>query len=102
MTDVEIGRLFHTQFETLMVEPNHADDDAHDAAVGAALRMALAEYAPEAAVTRYNQWAETAGYVPVRYLGMVDGRVKVDIMTAVIEVDDSYQVRLSQENACQP
>ena len=46
---------------------------------------------------QYNAWASGAGYEPIRYLGIVDGRMRADIKTAVVEVDEQYSVRVVEE-----
>jgi len=101
VADLERGRSFHRQLESLTVEGLHPDDDRHDEAVGKALRTAVLDHEPERAMDEYNAWAFTSGYAPIKYLGTVDGRVRADIVTAVIEVDDQYVVHLvGQEALC--
>lgn len=102
MTDLELGRLFHQRLGVIVTEDIHPDDDAHDAAVGKALRLAIDGGQPQLAVDGYNAWAQDAGYVPIRFLGVVGGCVRADIVTAVIDVDAAYGIHLApQEASCQ-
>lgn len=96
----EMGRLFHLQLDALFKEDQHPEDEEHDKRVGRALLKAIGEGRPEEAAQEYNAWARVAGYEPIRYLGKVDGRMRADIVTAVIEVDDEYRVRVVQEELC--
>lgn len=98
--DRALGRHFHEQLEALVVDGLHADDPDHDEAVGRAIRTAVDEGEPEAALDAYNHWAFAAGYAPIRYLGTVDGRLRADIVTAKIEVDRDHVVRVMEEGAC--
>lgn len=97
--DRERGREFHRQLSAFVTE-DHPDDEQHDEQVGRALRTAIEDRAPERATENYNAWARGAGYEPVRFLGSVDGRMRADIVTAVIEVDDQYAVRVVEEATC--
>lgn len=97
MTDVERGRCFHAQLETLMQEPSHPDDEAHDEAVGLAIHLALAGH-PQDATAYYNAWAQAAGYQPIQYLGTVQEAYIVDIGTTVIAMDLDGQVSLWKES----
>jgi hypothetical protein len=96
----EMGRLFHLQLEALVKEDQHPEDEEHDKRVGRALLRAIGEGQPEQAAEEYNAWARVAGYEPVRFLGRVNGRMRADIVTAVIEVDDEYHVSVVQEELC--
>lgn len=98
--DRELGRLFHAQLSALVEEPQHPEDDEHDERVGRALRKAISEGEPEWAAAEYNAWATVAGYEPIRYLGKVNGRMRADIVTAVVEVDEAYRVSVVQEELC--
>jgi hypothetical protein len=99
--DRELGRVFHAQLAGLVDEPQHAEDEEHDARVGKALRLAISGREPERASAEYNAWAAGAGYAPIRYLGKVNGRMRADVVTAVVEVDDSFRVSVVQEELCQ-
>lgn len=92
--DRALGNIFHRQLEAQVVEGLHPDDEQHDEHVGRALRTAIRDKEPARAMDEYNAWASTAGYEPIRYLGTFDGRLRADIVTAVIEVDDQYAVRV--------
>lgn len=102
-SDRDLGRGFHRQLAALVPEDLHPDDEQHDRAVGRALRTAIKDHAPEQAMEDYNAWAIGAGYEPIRYLGTVDGRVRADIVTAVVEVDEQYAVRVVEQGveSCQ-
>jgi len=95
--DREIGREFHRQLSALVPEDIHPEDAQHDERVGKALRTAIREGDPLRAMDEYNAWARGAGYEPIRYLGMVNGRVRADIKTALIEIDDQYAVSVVEE-----
>lgn len=97
MTDRERGHQFHEQLAALVPEDVHPDDAEHDTAVGRALRVAIDDGDPARAADEYNAWATGAGYVPVRFLGTHDGRLRVDIMTAVIDVDNQYAIRVCED-----
>lgn len=99
MNDLEIGRYFHDQLAAMVPEDQHPDDDQHDEQVGRALRTAM-EGEPALATERYNAWAVDAGYEPVRYLGTVDGVMRADIVTAVIEMGPDYVVRVVEGDQC--
>ena len=64
--DVALGARFHAQLEQFL-PATHADDVAHDRAVGRALRMGL-RGEPDQAREVYNKWAVTAGYQPIEAL----------------------------------
>lgn len=96
----EAGRLFHLQLDGLVQEDQHPEDEEHDRRVGRALLTAIDGGRPEQAADEYNAWARTAGYEPIRYLGKVNGRMRADIVTAVVEVDDEYHVSVVQEELC--
>jgi len=98
---VKLGRAFHEQLATLSSEKQHQEDPAHDNEVGKALVTAIKDGNPERAVADYNVWARAFGYEPIRYIGTFDGKVRVDIVTAVVEIDERYVVRVLQEaTAC--
>lgn len=94
------GKLFHEQLAALVPEDQHPEDVEHDRNVGKALRIAIERKDPERAEREYNAWASGAGYEPVRFLGEVNGRLRADIRTAVIEVDEHYDVRVLKEEVC--
>jgi hypothetical protein len=100
MRDRVLGRAFHRQLESKVIEGLHPDDEQHDEQVGHALRLAIEGEDPERAMREYNGWAMKAGYEPVKYLGSFDGRLRADIKTAIIEVDDKYRVHV-MEPICQ-
>lgn len=100
-SDQERGRAFHAQLAAQVSEGLHPDDEQHDEQVGKALRTAIEAGDPDGAMAEYNAWAVTAGYEPITYLGVVDGKLRADIVTAVVEIDDRYGVRVvAQEESC--
>lgn len=99
--DRELGRSFHSQLESQITEGTHPEDSEHDERVGRALRKAVRDGKPEQAIRDYNTWANEAGYEPIRYLGTTDGRLRADIVSAVIEVDEQYRVTVLKEEPCQ-
>lgn len=94
-----IGRTFHEQLASQVEEVQHPDSAEHDEQVGRALRTAI-EGDPKRAERQYNAWAGKAGYEPVKFLGRVDGRLRADIRTATVDVDDEYRVSVVKEEAC--
>lgn len=82
---LEEGRAFHGLLERSGKHPNHPDDEAHDRAVGAAVRMIRAGNV-EKGVATYNKWAVFAGYMPVRLMSV--NPTVVDIGTAIVGVND--------------
>lgn len=93
MTDREKGQQFHQRLETLIHDPPHDEDPDHDRQVGRALTTAIDGQEPARAVAEYNTWAEGAGYAPIKFLGIEDGKLIADIVVAVIEVDRDYTIR---------
>jgi len=94
-SDRERGRAFHEQLAALVKEEQHPEDETHNEHVGRALRTAVEEKQPELAMNEYNAWAQRAGYEPIEYLGTVDGRLVADVVTAVVEIDGQYGIRLA-------
>jgi hypothetical protein len=96
--DRRIGAQFHRALESQLTADNHPDDDAHDIAVGHALRLGIVEGRADEAVEGYNAWARTAGYVPIqRHARRDDGAWVLDIQTAVIAVHNNFQVTVLEE-----
>lgn len=86
----EQGRWFHDRLESeyqrlgVAHEP-HADEDAHDHAVGAAVEM-MRGGQPGKALIIYNRWARAAGY---RQMNMIsENPLCIDIGEAWIHVTD--------------
>lgn len=82
------GRWFHDALEAAKIEAGsvrevHADDEAHDRAVGAAVLM-FQSGNPGKAAWLYNQWAALAGYTPLKVLSLTP--LVVDVIDAVVEV----------------
>jgi hypothetical protein len=97
-----LGAHFHTQLFTLMPAAVHADDPAHDRAVGRALYTAMVVGEIDRAVTDYNAWALTSGYEPIEYLGQRDDESYVlDIVEAVIAINRQFTVSLLESRLCQ-
>lgn len=94
------GKLFHEQLAALVPEDQHPEDAEHDRNVGKALRIAIERKDPQRAEREYNAWATANGYEPVRFLGTFDGRLRADIVTAVIEVDEHFDVHAVKETVC--
>lgn len=94
--DRALGEQFHEQLFAFMPNaPHHADDAAHDAAVGRAIRVGVLEREPQRAERQYNAWACSHGYVPVRFLGeRADGSVVVDVVDAVVAVASDCTISL--------
>lgn len=77
-TLAEVGHAFHDAVEDAKSAAGvallpHADDEAHNRAVGAACLIGAAGNEVKAAVT-YNRWARLAGYEPARLISQ--GRTK--------------------------
>jgi len=85
-----LGENFHRQLEAQITD-NHPDDVEHDEHVGLALKTAI-NGDPETAMRQYNDWANSAGYGPIKYLGMFEGKIRADIGTAIVEVDNEYHI----------
>lgn len=97
MRDLEMGRAFHGQLEAhLSGDFLPHDDERHFEEVGKALRLAIREGKPEQAEAEYNAWALSAGYEPVKYLGIIDGRMRADMGVAVIDIDGRYAINVVQ------
>lgn len=96
--DRELGRAFHVQLSGQIEDGNHPDDPVHNEHVGKALRTAIEGREPVRAMDEYNAWAIRSGYEPIQYLGSFGGRMRADIVTAVIEVDDQYVVHVVKES----
>lgn len=84
------GQLFHDQLEqakgaTGSTLPVHADDPAHDRAVGAAFGMIRAGNVHKGIGT-YNRWARLAGYAPIHAL--TTQPVVIDIVDAIVALND--------------
>jgi len=80
---LKAGRWFHHKLETEIGHPNHADDDLHDRAVGAAVLMIKAGMIGKG-VACYNRWARFAGFTPIIQIGPHT----LDIQTHVLEVEN--------------
>lgn len=96
---VAVGRRFHEQLERQLTADNHADDSAHNREVGRALRTAIDGGDVTGAVAGYNEWAARAGYVPIRVIDQRDGVWRIDMQSAVIDVDASYGVTVVEERS---
>lgn len=100
--DAALGRSFHAQLSRLVAEDQHPEDERHNERVGLALRTAIERRDPARATDDYNAWAAGAGYQPIKYLGMVEGRIRADIVTAVIDIDERYNLSVvSEVERCQ-
>jgi hypothetical protein len=101
--DLRIGKMFHEQLERQLTSDNHPDDDAHNKAVGRALRTAIEHGDATKAVDEYNQWASLSGYAPVTIVSEGLGTWVVDIQTAIIRIDADYGVTVMEERvpSCQ-
>lgn len=82
------GAWFHDQLEAAKVAADskrevHADDEAHDRAVGAAALMMQAGNGPKA-VRFYNRWAALTNFAPITLLSLTP--LIVDVEDAIIEV----------------
>lgn len=82
------GQDFHVMLDGAKAaagssQPVHADDEAHDRAVGAAVLMALAGNAGKA-VWSYNRWARFAGYAPIQLMSVAP--VTIDVRDAIVGV----------------
>jgi hypothetical protein len=82
------GRVFHEQLEKAKAKafsglPEHADDEAHDRAVGAACLMVAAGN-PRKGVWAYNRWARLAGYQPIVLLS--ENPIAIDVRDAIVGV----------------
>lgn len=83
------GQWFHERLEAAKLAagsalPTHPDDDAHDRAVGAAVRMMRAGNAGKG-IGVYNRWAICAGYAqitPISYHPLT-----IDVVDAVVALD---------------
>lgn len=95
-----LGRMFHDQLESQVPIENHPLDPEHDEMVGRALRTAIKGADPIRAETEYNAWAN-GRYEPVRFVSWgTDGKLRADIKSAVIEIDDQYRVTVLKEEPC--
>lgn len=82
----ERGDWFHAKLECAKLAkgstlPVHAEDEAHDRAVGAAVLMVLAGN-PRKAVWSYNRWAIFAGYAPIMLLS--ESPAVLDVADAIV------------------
>lgn len=82
----EDGETFHELLESAKMHadsplPTHADDPAHNSAVGATIRMCKRGQ-PRKGVALYNLWATAAGYTPISLVS--DDPPVVDVVDAVI------------------
>lgn len=87
---LKAGEDFHNHLEAAKVANGssleaHADDAAHDHAVGAALLMCRSGN-PAKGVWYYNAWAVFAGYVPIKLVSM--NPMVIDVVDAVLEGPD--------------
>lgn len=85
-----LGHEFHENLEAAKAAkgsplPTHADDPAHDRAVGVAALMILAGN-PAKGVWTYNRWARLAGYQPVDLVSV--SPVVIDVRDALVTVQD--------------
>lgn len=94
-----LGRSFHDQIEASIPE-DHPYDPVHDEQVGRAMRAAIEGKDPERAESEYNEWAEANGYDPVKFLGEVDGRLRMLASGYTIDVGKDYRVTVVEE-VCQ-
>lgn len=81
-----IGHWFHERLENEKLKAGsslvvHADDEAHDRAVGAAIAMARA-HNPQKAVFTYNRWANFAGYAPIMLIS--EHPPTFDVLDAIV------------------
>lgn len=79
-----VGQQFHAMLEALGHTPEHEDDKAHDAQVGAAALMVLSGQ-PEKAAFFYNRWAVFAGYEQMNVLEL--DPLVIDIGDAVLRIE---------------
>lgn len=82
----DLGRKFHEELAAAKMEsgstlPIHADDEAHDRAVGAACLMIIGGQIAKG-VAFYNRWATIAGYANIAAVGTN----LVDVRDAIVEV----------------
>jgi len=89
-----MGRAFHEALERAKAAvgshlPTHADDAAHDRAVGASLLMARAGNARKA-VHLYNRWARFAGYAPGALLN--DAPATFDVGDAIVAFTPELEI----------
>lgn len=88
----QLGEAFHEQLHVLLPDPEaHPADLEHDLQVGQALFLATFYQAPQLGVDLYNQWAKTAGYAPLTYIGSMvsaDGSRSylVNAVTAILRI----------------
>lgn len=93
-----VGKRFHDNLEALKVDTGiggdiHADDDAHDAAVGISISMMLSGMISKSEYY-FNEWAAISGYAPAKHLGIDrDGNHIINITEAVIALDSSLNVK---------
>jgi hypothetical protein len=90
---MNVGRAFHERLEQEykrlgQIEPNHADDPAHDRHVGACVAMIYSGQ-PEKGIVLYNRWAKFAGYGPIQPIAR-DPFV-IDIGNALLQVFPELQ-----------
>jgi len=83
------GKWFHQRLEEFKIAngsqmPVHADCEAHDRAVGAAVLMMEAGNTMKA-VAFYNVWARIAGYQPIRCISL--NPPIIDVVDAIIGVN---------------
>lgn len=89
----ERGLWFHDALDAEYARLNkkidqHADDETHDRAVGAALEM-LWLGQPQKALVFYNRWASIAGYQPIRLVS--EEPLAIDIRDSVLVLRPSAQ-----------
>lgn len=83
-----IGHWFHAELEAAKIAagsplPIHADDEAHDRAVGASILMARAGNPLKAADT-YSAWARLAGYAPINLISLHPPIF--DVVDAIVQI----------------
>jgi hypothetical protein len=95
------GRVFHAQLEAAKARADsaletHAEDEAHDRAVGAACLM-IGAGNPKKGVWAYNRWARLAGYATIALLN--DSPITIDVRDAVVGVKDGAMEVLTCRSA---
>jgi hypothetical protein len=97
---LDIGRYFHKQLFSVLEDGQHDDDDNHDGMVGLAAMIAVRGGQPEKAELIYNQWALCSGFAPLEYLGYKNGSLIFDIQTAILSLDQNFQIRVIKKIPC--
>lgn len=78
---LKAGRWFHEKIEAAIGHENHAPDETHDRAAGAAVLM-MREGQIGKGCAFYSRWGRFAGYQPIAQIGPH----LVDIGTAIVEI----------------